>query len=132
MQLDDVSSLKSTILQIKNLKAGETVGYYRKGILNRDSRIAMVPIGYADGFDRRLGNGNTYFILNGKHVPTIGNVCMDMTMIDVTGVDCKEGDMVTIFGKELPVTELAKKLDTIPYEIITSVSNRVKRVYFRE
>ena len=132
MHLRNISTLRSTILQIKTLPAGETVGYSRKGELIRPSRIAMVPIGYADGFDRRLGNGNGYVLINGQKCPTIGNICMDVCMIDVTDATCEEGDPVIIFGEDLPVTVLSEKLDTIPYEIITSISTRVKRVYFRE
>lgn len=132
MHLRNVSTLRSTILQIKQLPVGETVGYSRKGVLTRDSRIAMVPIGYADGFDRHLGNGNSYVLINGQKCPTIGNICMDVCMIDVTDVSCEEGDSVILFGDELPVTTLSDILDTIPYEIITSISSRVKRVYYRE
>ncbi|MEG1187395.1 MAG: bifunctional UDP-N-acetylmuramoyl-tripeptide:D-alanyl-D-alanine ligase/alanine racemase [Bacteroidales bacterium] len=132
MHLRNISTLRSTILQIKTLPAGDTVGYSRKGALTRQSRIAMVPIGYADGFDRRLGNGNGYVIINGHKCPTIGNICMDVCMIDVTDIACEEGDPVILFGEELPVTVLSDILQTIPYEIITSVSARVKRVYFRE
>lgn len=132
MHLEEISTLRSTLLQIKELPAGETVGYSRKGVLTRTSRIAMVPIGYADGFDRRLGNGHGYMLVNGHKCPTVGNVCMDICMIDVTDVPCQEGDPVIIFGKGRPVRELARELDTIPYEILTSVSSRVKRVYYRE
>jgi alanine racemase len=92
----------------------------------------MIPIGYADGFDRRLGNGAGYVIINGRGCATVGNICMDVCMVDVTGVDCQEGDSVEIFGEELPVTILADLLSTIPYEILTSVSTRVKRVYYSE
>ncbi|MEG1586224.1 MAG: bifunctional UDP-N-acetylmuramoyl-tripeptide:D-alanyl-D-alanine ligase/alanine racemase [Bacteroidales bacterium] len=132
MHLRNVSTLRSTILQIKELPAGETVGYSRKGALFRTSRIAMVPIGYADGLDRRLGNGKGYVIINGQKCPFIGNICMDVCMVDVTNTHCEEGDPVIIFGEELPVTTISDLLETIPYEIITSVSTRVKRVYFRE
>ncbi|MGL4293370.1 MAG: bifunctional UDP-N-acetylmuramoyl-tripeptide:D-alanyl-D-alanine ligase/alanine racemase [Bacteroidales bacterium] len=132
MNLRNISTLRSTILQIKTLDAGETVGYSRMGSLTRTSRIAMVPIGYADGFDRRLGNGVGYMLVNGNPCPTIGNICMDVCMIDVTDTPCAEGDQVLIFGEGIPVTVLSEKLNTIPYEIITSVSTRVKRVYFRE
>lgn len=130
--LKTASTLKSTILEIKDLKQGETVGYGRKGILSRDSRIAAVPIGYADGLDRHLSRGNGYMIVNGKKAPIVGNICMDVTLIDVTDIPCKEGDRVEIFGEQLPVTEIARIIDTIPYEILTSVSSRVKRVYYRE
>ena len=130
--LQNVTTLKTTILQIHNLAAGETVGYSRKGVLQRDSRIAAIPIGYADGLNRHLGNGKGYCIVNGKRANYVGNICMDVCMIDVTDIDCKEGDKVIIFGKELPVTQLADWLDTIPYEILTSVSTRVKRVYYQD
>ena len=130
--LKTVSTLKTTILQIRDLAAGETVGYSRRGVLARPSRIAAIPIGYADGFDRHLGNGHGSVVVNGKRAPIVGNICMDVTLIDVTDVACKEGDRVEIFGEQLPVEELAGWLGTIPYEILTSVSSRVKRVYFRE
>ena len=128
--LQNVTTLRTTILQIHNIPAGETVGYSRKGVLQRNSRIAAIPIGYADGLNRHLGNGKGYCIVNGGKAPYVGNICMDVCMIDVTDIDCKEGDKVIIFGKELPVTQIADWLDTIPYEILTSVSNRVKRVYY--
>ena len=130
--LQNVSTLRTTILQIHNIPAGETVGYSRKGLLQRDSRIAAIPIGYADGLNRHLGNGKGYCIVNGQKAPYVGNICMDVCMIDVTDINCKEGDKVIIFGKELPVTQLADWLDTIPYEILTSVSNRVKRIYYQD
>ena len=129
--LSNVSTLKTTILQIRNVPKEDSVGYSRKGLLSRDSRIAAIPIGYADGLNRRLGNGNAYCMVNGQKAPYVGNICMDVCMIDVTDIDCKEGDKVIIFGDELPVTVLSDILDTIPYEILTSVSNRVKRVYFQ-
>ncbi|MBP3679344.1 MAG: bifunctional UDP-N-acetylmuramoyl-tripeptide:D-alanyl-D-alanine ligase/alanine racemase, partial [Bacteroidaceae bacterium] len=129
--LSNVSTLKTTILQIRNVPKEDSVGYSRKGLLNRDSRIAAIPIGYADGLNRRLGNGNAYCMVNGQKAPYVGNICMDVCMIDVTDIDCKEGDKVIIFGDELPVTVLSDVLGTIPYEILTSVSNRVKRVYFQ-
>ena len=119
-------------MQIHNVSADETIGYSRKGVLHRDSRIATVPIGYADGLNRHLGNGNAYCLVNGQKAPYIGNICMDVCMIDVTGIDCKEGDKVVVFGDDLPVTVLSNALDTIPYEILTNVSNRVKRVYFQD
>ena len=131
--LETVATLKSTIAQIRNLKAGETVGYNRKGKLVRDSKIATVRIGYADGFNRRLGNRVGSMYVHGKLAPVIGSVCMDMTMIDVTDIaDTKEGDTVEIFGKHLPVKKLAEWCDTIPYEIMTGISQRVKRVYMEE
>ena len=129
--LSNVSTLKTTILQIREVPKEDSIGYSRKGRLTRDSRIAAIPIGYADGLNRRLGNGNAYCLVNGQKAPYVGNICMDVCMIDVTDIDCKEGDKVIIFGDELPVTVLSEVLDTIPYEILTSVSNRVKRVYFQ-
>ena len=130
--LHNVSTLKTTILQIRSVPQEDSVGYSRKGRLNRDSRIAAIPIGYADGLNRRLGNGNAYCLVNGKKAPYVGNICMDVCMIDVTDIDCQEGDKVIIFGDDLPVTALAEVLDTIPYEVLTSVSNRVKRVYYQD
>lgn len=128
----NVSTLKTTILQIHEVPATETVGYSRKGKLTRDSRIAVLPIGYADGLDRHLGNGHAYCLVNGQHAPYVGNICMDVCMIDVTDIPCREGDTTVIFGRQLPVTILSDIVGTIPYEILTSVSNRVKRVYFRK
>lgn len=130
--LYNVSTLKTTILQIRDVPQEDTVGYSRKGRLNRHSKIAAIPIGYADGLDRRLGNGNAYCLVNGQKAPYVGNICMDVCMIDVTDIDCKEGDKAIIFGDELPVTVLAEVLGTIPYEILTSVSGRVKRVYYQD
>jgi Alr-MurF fusion protein len=133
LDLQPVATLKSTVAQIKHLKAGDSVSYNRKGIVTQDAVIATIRIGYADGFSRRLGNGSGKVWVQGKLVPVIGTVCMDMTMIDVTGIDpIKEGDEVVIFGKELPVQQLAEWADTIPYEIMTTISQRVKRVYFEE
>jgi alanine racemase len=130
--LHNVSTLKSTILQIHNVKKEDTVGYSRRGCLKRDSRIAAIPIGYADGLDRHLGNGHAYCLVNGEKAPYVGNICMDVAMIDVTGIDCMEGDRVEIFGDNLPVTTLSDILGTIPYEILTSVSDRVKRIYYQD
>lgn len=130
--LHNVSTLKTTILQIRDVPQEDSVGYSRKGRLSRDSRIAAIPIGYADGLNRRLGNGRAYCLVNGQKAAYVGNICMDVCMIDVTDIDCKEGDKVIIFGDDLPVTVLADVLDTIPYEILTSVSNRVKRIYFQD
>ena len=125
-----VSTLRSTILQIHHIPADETIGYSRRTTLERDSRIAAIPIGYADGLDRRLGNRNAYCIVNGQQAQYVGNICMDVAMIDVTGIDCQEGDSVEIFGDNLPVTILSDKLGTIPYEVLTSVSTRVRRIYY--
>ena len=130
--LHPISTLKTIILQIHDVPADETVGYSRKGTLERNSRIAALPIGYADGLNRHLGNGKGYCIVNGKKAPYVGNICMDVCMIDVTDIDCKEGDVVEIFGPNLPASELAEWLETIPYEVLTSVSNRIKRVYYSE
>lgn len=133
LDLMPVASLKSTIAQIKHLKKGETVGYSRKGILSRDSVIATVCIGYADGFNRRLSNGRGCMWVKEQLAPVVGTVCMDMTMIDVTDIPgVQQGDEVIIFGNELPVQDLAAMAGTIPYEILTGISQRVKRVYFEE
>lgn len=130
--LNNVSTLKTTILQMRNVPKEETVGYSRKGILTRDSVIGAIPIGYADGLNRGLGCGRCYCLVNGQKAPYVGNICMDVAMIDLTGIDCKEGDTVEIFGDNLPVTVLSDALGTIPYEVLTSISNRVKRVYFQD
>ena len=130
--LQNVSTLKTTILQIQQVKAGDSIGYSRKSYVERDSRIAIIPIGYADGLDRHFSNGGGEVLIRGKRCPIIGNICMDACMVDVTDSEAQEGDSVLIFGEELPVTELADKLKTIPYEILTSVSPRVKRVYYQE
>jgi len=127
-----VSTLRTTILQIREVPKDETVGYSRKGKLTRDSRIAAIPIGYADGLNRHLGNRHGYCLVNGQKAEYVGNICMDVALIDVTDISCKEGDSVEIFGKELPVTVLSNQLDTIAYEVLTGVSNRVKRVYFQD
>ncbi|MDR0508092.1 MAG: bifunctional UDP-N-acetylmuramoyl-tripeptide:D-alanyl-D-alanine ligase/alanine racemase [Dysgonamonadaceae bacterium] len=130
--LKTVASLKTRILQIREVKPTETVGYSRKGILKGNSRIACLPIGYADGLDRRLGNGNTSVMIKNKKCPTVGNICMDICMVDITDTDAKEGDEAIIFGHEPTISDLAEKLQTIPYEILTSISPRVKRVYYKE
>lgn len=130
--MNNVSTLKTTILQLRNVPAGETVGYSRRGIIEKDSVIGAIPIGYADGLNRRLGNRNCYCLVNGKRAYYIGNICMDVALIDVTGIDCEEGDSVEIFGDHLPVTVLSDAMGTIPYEVLTTVSNRVKRVYFQD
>lgn len=130
--LQTVGTLRTVISQIKTVRAGESIGYSRRGVLDHEARIATLAIGYADGYDRRLGNGIGHVWVNGTRCPTVGNVCMDMTMIDVTLAVASEGDEVVIFGHELPITELAKQMETIPYEILTGVSERVKRVFFKE
>ena len=131
--LRPVSTLKTTILQLRRVPKDETVGYSRKGILTRDSLIAAIPIGYADGLNRHLGCGACYCLVNGQKAPYVGNICMDVAMIDVTDIpDVHEGDTVEIFGEHLPASVLSDVLQTIPYEVLTSVSNRVKKVYFQD
>lgn len=133
LDLQPAATLKSTIAQVRHLKAGDTVGYNRKGVLEKDSVIATVSIGYADGFTRKLGNGAGKIWVKGKLAPVIGTVCMDMTMIDVSDIDnVKQGDEAIIFGNEVSIQELANWAGTIPYEIMTGISQRVKRVYFEE
>jgi len=131
-QLKNVSSLKTTISQIKKVKAGESIGYSRNGIAEKDSIIATVRIGYADGYPRSLGNGMGKMNVNGILAPVIGNVCMDMTMLDITAIAAKEGDDVMVFGEKLAVTDVALWANTIAYEILTGISQRVKRVYYEE
>lgn len=131
-ELKNVGTLRSTISQIKSIKAGQTVGYSRAGIANHDMALATVPVGYADGLSRILSNGRGRLMVNGRYAPIIGNVCMDMCMIDVTGIDAKEGDEVIIFGQNRSIIELAGEMNTIPYEVLTGISKRVKRVYFQE
>ena len=130
--LNTVSTLKTTILQMRHVPKTDTVGYSRKGKLERDSVIAAIPIGYADGLNRHLGNRHCYCLVNGQKAEYVGNICMDVALIDVTDIPCKEGDQVEIFGEHLPVTVLSDVLDTIPYEVLTGISNRVKRVYFQD
>lgn len=133
LDLVPVATLRSTIAQLKKIKKGESVSYNRRGVVNRDSMIATVRVGYADGYTRQFGNGVGKMLVNGKAAPVIGTVCMDMTMLDVTDVkDVKEGDNVVVFGAQLPLQEIAGWVHTIPYEIMTSVSQRVKRIYFHE
>ena len=127
-----VSTLRTLIIAIREYEPGETIGYGRHGKIERPSRIATIPIGYADGMNRHFGRGNVSVLVNGEWAPTIGNICMDACMIDVTGIDCEIGDSVEIFGRNAPLQRLADTLDTIPYEVLTSVSPRVKRVYYRE
>ena len=140
--LSNVSTLRTTILQIHDVKAGESVGYSRRTILDRDSRIATLPIGYADGLNRLLGNRKGYCLVGGKKAEYVGNICMDVCMIDVTDIPCEEGDFVTIFGEtsadgqrecqRLTPSELASRCGTIPYEILTGIAPRVKRIYFED
>lgn len=131
-KLSTVASLKSVIITIREILPSEAVGYSRKGKIERKSRIATMPIGYADGMNRRFGNGAIKVLINGKLAPTIGNICMDATMIDVTDIECNIGDSVEIFGENIDINTLSETIGTIPYEILTSVSLRVKRIYFRE
>jgi alanine racemase len=130
--LQNVCTLKTTILQIKEVAAGATIGYGRKEKPERDTRIATIRIGYADGLDRQFGNRKGQVLVNGHTASIVGDVCMDLCMVDITGIDANEGDTVIVFGAGLPVIELAKSIGTIPYEILTSVSPRVKRVYVKE
>jgi alanine racemase len=130
--LENVGTLKSIISQIRNIQSGESVGYGRRFIANRESRIATIPIGYADGIARSWGNGIGFVTIKNKKASILGSVCMDMLMVDVTEIDCKEGDSVVIFGESPTVTYMAEQLKTIPYEILTSISQRVKRVFYRE
>jgi alanine racemase len=131
-QLSNVTTLKTTISQVKKVRAGESVGYSRKGIASRDSLIATVRIGYADGYPRLMSNGMGKMLVNETLVPVIGNVCMDMTMLDITGIAANEGDEVIVFGEQLPVSHVAGWAQTIAYEILTGISQRVKRVYYEE
>ena len=130
--LRPVSSLTTTVISIKEWPEGTTIGYNRKGLCKRNSRIATIPVGYADGINRHLGNGGMQVMINGVRCPSIGNVCMDQCMIDVTDAQCAVGDRVEIFGQNVPVKEIADTLGTIPYEVLTSISTRVKRIYYRE
>lgn len=130
--LKNISSLKSRIIQIKTVHAGETVGYGRKGLAGSEKQIAVVPIGYADGLNRHLSNGKGYFMVRNQKAPIFGTICMDVTMIDVTGLSVFAGEEVIIFGAGFSIEEMAKKLDTIPYEILTGISQRVKRVYYQD
>ncbi len=130
--LETVVSLKTTINQIKEIPAGDSIGYNRHGRALHDMRIGIVPIGYADGLSRLLGNGNGKFYVNGQQVPIVGDICMDMCMLDLTDVEAQEGDTVVIFDAEHPINDIAKACQTIPYEVMTRISQRVKRVYYQE
>ncbi|MET0572372.1 MAG: bifunctional UDP-N-acetylmuramoyl-tripeptide:D-alanyl-D-alanine ligase/alanine racemase [Pedobacter agri] len=130
--LQTVMTLKTTVTQVKNLKAGETVGYSRRGVMPYGGKIATVKIGYADGYNRAFGNGVGKMLINGQLVPTIGSICMDMTMLDITGIDVKPGDEAIVFNQDHTIMQLAEDVGTIPYEILTNISQRVKRVYFYE
>ena len=127
-----VATLKTTISQIRQVKAGETIGYSRKGIAQQDMTLATVGIGYADGLNRRLGNGVGKMLVLDQFAPVVGSICMDMTMIDITGIPAREGTEVIVFGHDYSIIDLARQIETIPYEVLTSVSDRVKRVYFHE
>ena len=131
-QLRSIGTLKTEISQIKKLCKGDTVGYGRKGVLDKDSTIATIAIGYADGFFRAFGNKKAKVWVNGSFAPVIGNVCMDMSMIDISGIKAREGDEVIIFGNQQPLKSLSDSINTIPYEILTNISERVKRVYVSE
>lgn len=131
-QLKHVSTFKTLISQISTIEKGESVSYGRNFKAEKTTRIATIPVGYADGIRRAFGNGVGKMRVNGHLVPVVGTICMDMMMLDVTEIDCEEGDEVIIFGKNLSIVELAKQIDTIPYEILTSISSRVKRIYYRE
>ena len=131
-ELQNVATLKTTISQVRTVEPGETIGYGRKGIAQQAMTIAILPIGYADGLNRRLSNGVGKVLISGVKVPIVGTICMDMCMVDITGVNASEGDRAIIFGEDLPVNEVASTLGTISYEILTSIGQRVKRVYFKE
>ena len=131
-ELRPVSALYTSVISVREWPAGTTIGYGRRGVLTRPSKIATIPVGYADGIDRHLGNGNMKVWLHGQRCPTVGTICMDACMIDVTGIECRPGDRVEIFGPHVAASELADTLGTIPYEILTSVSDRTKRIYYRE
>ena len=130
--LQPVSSFKTYISSIRNVPADQSIGYGRKSYTTRPSRIAVIPVGYADGLNRHLSNRVGNVFIKGKRVPIIGNICMDTCMIDVTDTNATIGDEVEIFGKHILVTELSEQLGTIPYEILTGISHRVKRVYYKE
>jgi len=131
-KLRQTATLRSIILQIKNIPAGDSVGYNRIFFADRHTRTGIVPIGYADGLHRILGNGTGCFVVNGKRAPLVGNISMDMCAIDLTDIEASEGDSAVIFGEEYPLAEIARQMQTIPYEVLTSVSPRVKRIYYQE
>ena len=132
LPLENAGTFKSTVSQVKTVESNETVGYNRKGKVSGKSKIAIIPLGYADGMDRKLGNRNGTAFINGKLVPIIGNICMDMLMVDVTGLNVKPGDKIEFFGKNISISKVAEQAGTIPYEILTGISQRVKRVYVQE
>jgi alanine racemase len=131
-ELEMVGTLKSVISQLRIIEAGESVGYGRRFMATETTKIATIPIGYADGISRSWGNCLGYVVINGKPAKIVGSVCMDMLMVDVTNIECKEGNTVIVFGENPTVNFMAKQLNTIPYEILTSISQRVKRVFYRE
>ena len=131
-RLRNVTTLKTSISQIKHIKKGESVGYSRSAVADEDKVIATVRIGYADGYPRLLSNGVGAMLVKGKEARVMGRVCMDMTMLDITGISAAEEDEVIVFGEELPVHTLAGWAQTIEYEILTNISARVRRVYFEE
>ena len=131
-KLIHISTLRSKVIQVKHIQPGETVGYSRKGVVDKPTTVVTIPIGYADGLSRMLGNGNYSMMLNGVLVPTIGNISMDTCTLDATGVEVNEGDEVVVFGQHPTISHMAKAMGTIPYEVLTSISQRVKRVYFQE
>jgi alanine racemase len=131
-QLENVGTLKSIISQIRFIKAGESVGYGRRFIAEKPTKIATIPIGYADGISRLWGNGIGYVTINNQKAAIVGSICMDMLMVDITEITCNEGNPVIIFGESPSVNFIAEKTNTIPYEILTSISQRVKRIFYRE
>jgi len=132
-QLKQISTLKTTIAQIKTIQPEETIGYGRKAVAKTTMRIATICVGYADGYPRKLGNGNAHVLIGGQPAKTVGIIAMDMCMVDITDIpEAREGDEVIVFSPELPLEQIAQWADTIPYEIMTSISQRVKRVYVNE
>ncbi|MDF2156467.1 bifunctional UDP-N-acetylmuramoyl-tripeptide:D-alanyl-D-alanine ligase/alanine racemase [Algoriphagus sp. CAU 1675] len=129
-QLRAISTLKTTVSQVKDIAPGQSIGYSRKGKLDSKGQIATLSIGYADGYDRRFSNGKGYVLIHGKKASVVGNVCMDMVMVDVSGMDVKAGDEAIIYGEQISLKELAEQIGTIPYELLTNISTRVKRVYY--
>ena len=130
--LKNVCTFKTRISQIKHIPAGETIGYNRMWTLNNNTKVAVLPVGYADGLNRHLSNGKGKVWIKGNFVPIIGNICMDMCMVDIGDFDIGINDEAIIFGEAIPITEVAEQLGTIPYEILTNISQRVKRIYFQE
>ena len=131
LKLENTGTFKSIISQVKNVDTEETIGYSRKGFVKKGGKIAIVPVGYADGLDRKLSNGKGWAFVNGKRVPIVGNICMDMLMLDVTDLDVKPGDVAEFFGNNISISEVAAWAGTIPYEILTGISQLVKRVYMQ-